>query len=97
MLKQKVKLTINGWIMPNGVFICLKPLEHTNYLIKHKLSELGLVKVSTTMAGAYIFFEDYYDGEGITQPQIDTLFEWAKKFDRLNEYKHFIERHSKNG
>lgn len=88
-----MKLTENGFIKPDGIFVCLKPQQHTDYLIKHKESELGWVKLSTTMCGANIFFDDYYSGKGVTQAQINTLFDWARKFKHIEEYKGFIERH----
>jgi hypothetical protein len=90
---RKQKLTINGFIKSDGSFICLKPQQHVNYLIKHKQFATDYIKLSESCCGGYIFYEAYYDDKmKPTQFQIDTLFDWAKKFNRINEYNNFIEK-----
>jgi hypothetical protein len=87
-----MKLTINGFIKNNGDFICLKPMQHENYIIKHKLYAHDFIKVSESCAGTYILLESDIK---ITNAQIDTLYLWAKKFNRINEYRGFIESQDK--
>ncbi len=90
-----MKLTKNGFITLDGTFICLKPQEHRTYLMKStsKENDFNWIKLSYSMIGILIHLEGTYDIIEPTQAQIDTLFDWAKKFNFMDEYNEFLERY----
>ena len=96
--RKKPKYTSNGFIKPDGTFVSLGPEEHESYLnYSCKACATGWVKLSESCGGTYMLFVDFdYSPSGLlTQPQIDTLFEWAKKFDQLPKYRSFIETYGR--
>jgi len=92
------RLSRNGFIKPNGEFVSVPAFHHGDYAEEQGTSKDALVFRQhwipiTRDEDKYFFLDEIRDGiekKKPTQAQIDTLFDWAKKYKAMDWFKEFM-------